>query len=212
MSNVSSLRYVASLIAIVCCLILPWTVQWVSKSNMGYAGSGAGASVGQMKAPPFLLNLIQEKPSPSDLSPYIIKSSQGAASRRNNYWPNGTIKSNAPQFGRNAAPLAASQDLDLQNLCKKNSTSTLTYYFFEMHILLFYLSILSCSCFIQMYFYYKLLMMLLSLVIYIVALNYNKIFECLAQTMEFNLPFLKAEIIIQSVFFIIFLHLIDRRV
>lgn len=92
------------------------------------------------------------------------------------------------------------------------SNISLTYYFFELHIWLFYLSILSCSCFIQLYFHFKLVMMIVSLCIYFMALSFNKIYECLYESMGFNLTFLKAELIIQMVFFIGFLHLIDRRV
>jgi hypothetical protein len=103
-------------------------------------------------------------------------------------------------------------------LCKKvNSTTltTLTYYHFELHILVYLIAILSCSTFIQMYFYSKLFMMFTALCIYIIGFNFNMIYDCLAESMAehvIRLPFLKAQIFIQMFFFIMFLHLIDRRV
>lgn len=86
--------------------------------------------------------------------------------------------------------------------------------FFELHVLLFHIAILSCSSFIQLYFYFKLFMMCLAILIYIVGLHWHNIYECLAESIKLqtNLPFLKMEIIIQMFFYVIFLHMIDRRV
>lgn len=109
-------------------------------------------------------------------------------------------------------PATDSIQLDYKTVCKINSTSQLTYYFFELHVLLFHLSILSCSSFIQIYFYSKLTMMVVGIAVYIIGFNMHKIYECLAESMQFNLPFLKAELLLQMFFYVIFLHLIDRRV
>ena len=238
MSNVSSLRYFASIVSILCCLMLPWSVQWVpNEPNITIFG-----------LPPGLLNSIQASSSSSKIEtlpnniprqaqnrhvfllynedkrdnlrevyqyyqkpqqePYLELTVSGDI----NPYPS-TSTSSSPNY--DAAPL---KKLDYKPCQKTNSTMSssmpLTYYFFELHIWLFYLSILSCSCFIQLYFHFKLIMMVLSVCIYLMALSFNKIYECLHESMDFgwSLPFLKAELLIQMVFFIGFLHLIDRRV
>ena len=107
---------------------------------------------------------------------------------------------------------------DMKGLyCSNNSTYSLTYYYFELHVLLFHIAILSCSTFIQMYFYYKLAMMLIGILIYIIGFHLHGIYECLFATIyespaENEIIFLKTELILQLVFYVIFLHIIDRRV
>lgn len=96
--------------------------------------------------------------------------------------------------------------------CKITSKSQLTFHFFELNLLLFHLSILSCSSFIQLYFYSKLAMMLIGILVYIIGFNMQQIYECLGQNLTINQSFLKAELLIQMIFYVIFLHLIDRRV
>lgn len=223
MANVSSLRYFASIISIVCCIMLPWTVLWVSNSNMGVnsittlamhqtssSSLSSSVKVVHTSQPP-----INKKPVRHLIDKNLLLVGDAHQQTTKNapfdHSNKTTLKFSTTTSRRRIVTTSYPRD-DLKFLCTKNSTSSLTYYFFEMHILVFYLSILSCGCFIQMYFHYKLVMMLASLIIYIIASNLNRIFECLAETMEFNLPFLKAELIIQSIFFIMFLHLIDRRV
>ena len=65
-----------------------------------------------------------------------------------------------------------------------------------------------------MYFYSKLALMTLALIVYIVGFNLNKIYECLAESIEdqIRLSLLKMQIVIQMFFYVVFLHLIDRRV
>jgi hypothetical protein len=104
--------------------------------------------------------------------------------------------------------------------CSNNSTYSLTYYYFELHVLLFHIAILACSTFIQLYFYFKLGMMLIGILIYIIGFHLHGIYECLFATIyaseslakNENLIFLKIELILQLVFYVIFLHIIDRRV
>ena len=92
-----------------------------------------------------------------------------------------------------------------------NSTSNDLFYF-ELHVLLFYIAILSCSSFIQLYFYFKLAMMAVAFCIYIISFDFQIMYECLYRHMYATKPYLKIEFLLQMLFFIIFLHLIDRRV
>jgi hypothetical protein len=107
--------------------------------------------------------------------------------------------------------------------CERNNSTgsaTLTFYHFELHVLIFLITILSCSSFIHMYFYSKLVLMFVALIVYAVGFNLNKIYECLADSIHEDpvavhirhISFLKAQIFIQMFFYVMFLHLIDRRV
>lgn len=234
MSNVSSLRYIASVISILCCLILPWTVQWVSiesvqmpnpKYTSIYNTNPVAAAQLRNKQPPVPNNMNRQlfllynenKPNLKEYQLFrndIIPSTR--SSLANVYAQPNRTKRAQTRPSRFLTTTIKIKQLDLKQVCKKSNSTTnptsLTYYFFELHVLLFYLSILSCSCFIQLYFHFKLVMMSASVCIYLLALNFNKIYECLRESIEFNLPLLKAELLIQMMFFIVFLHLIDRRV
>ncbi len=93
----------------------------------------------------------------------------------------------------------------------ENATIATTYYF-ELHVLMFYIAILSCSSFIQLYFYFKLFMMSLAICVYIFCFNLQSVQGCLAKSSVLNNPFLKIELVLKMIFFVVFLHLIDRRV
>lgn len=129
---------------------------------------------------------------------------------------NGTISSGGGPYA-DAANLHSNNHNNSTTPCRKSnsaSTTTLSYYHFELHVLVFLITILSCSSFMNMYFYSKLVLMLAALAVYLVGFNLNNIYECLADSIEeqIRLSLLKAQIIIQMFFFIVFLHLIDRRV
>ena len=104
---------------------------------------------------------------------------------------------------------------------------SLTYYYFELHILLFQIALLACSSFIQLYFVFKLAMMAIAVLVYMLAIGMHNIYESLAESMLdtavdassglgssniASILLLKIEIFLQIFFFVVFLHLIDRRV
>lgn len=91
-----------------------------------------------------------------------------------------------------------------------HNTTSCTY--FELHFLMFYIAILSCSSFIQLYFYFKLFMMFLVICVYILSFNMQMVYECLNRSSIITDLSIKTELILNMLFFIIFLHLIDRRV
>ena len=95
---------------------------------------------------------------------------------------------------------------------ENNSTASIKFYNLELHILLFHIAILSCSSFIQLYFYFKLLVMAFAIVIYVIGFNYQKIYEDLASTITLNVTLLQTELVLQMIFYVTLLHLIDRRV
>ena len=118
-----------------------------------------------------------------------------------------------PEHSYNLEPILMSENSNIDYLfafySEKNSINstaipTLTYYHFELHLLIFLITILSCSSFIQMYFYSKLVMMLVALSIY--AKSMNEVYDCLAGSLiePTRLAFLKAQIFIQMFFYIIF--------
>lgn len=143
MGEVSFLRYASSFIAIVCCLILPLTVEWI-------------------------------------ISP--TRNSNHAYSQLNN--------------NKNTT-------LDMQPI---------SFYYFEIYVLLFHIAILSCSSFVQLYFYFKLLMMFIGISIYLVGFQMQKSYQLLADTFNTTHLFLFGELFIQLFFFVLFLHLVDRRI
>jgi class 3 adenylate cyclase len=88
-------------------------------------------------------------------------------------------------------------------LIQENSTNDL------INVLIFYVTMLSCTSFIQLYFYYKLIIMILTLLGYIVFSSVNSTFNY----EEYDNPQLfQIEIYIRILFFILFIHLIDRKV
>ena len=91
-----------------------------------------------------------------------------------------------------------------------NTTTSCTY--FELHFLIFYIAILSCSSFIQLYFYFKLVMMFVVICVYVLSFNMQMVYECLDRSSLITDLSIKTELILNMLFFIIFLHLIDRRV
>lgn len=144
MAEISFLRYASSFIAIVCCLILPLTVEWIL------------SPVNHLNHTYFHLNANQKNIT-----------------------------------------------LDLQPI---------SFYYFEIYVLLFHIAILACSSFVQLYFYFKLLMMFIGISIYLVGFQMQKSYQLLANSMHTTHLFLFGELLIQLVFFVLFLHLIDRRI
>ena len=152
MSEISFLRYASSFISIVCCLILPITVEWT-------ASSGGGGSVKHT-------NIIN--------------------TNANLTWP--------------------------VNLNQTNQESKISYHYFEINVLLYHIAILSCSSFIQIYFYFKLLMMIIGISIYWIGFQIQNSYQIVAESLNTPELFLFTELFVQLFFFVLFLHLIDRRV
>ena len=249
MSNFPSLRYIISFLAILTCLFLPLTVEWIpnDSSLLSYQTTNQFANdsayiVKQLSNSGDLLKRVDDADSGQnylantyenggndydgddeggfehqgsafDLSARrrrqsVLKSPKKSLSNKN--------KSSLSRISD--TELSSILDDDLRRTCDgktNSSSSSIAFYYFELHVLLFHLAILSCSSFIQLYFYYKLAMMLIAVVIYIVGFNMHKVYECLAESMHMSkgvLPLLRAEIIISLFFYVIFLHLIDRRV
>ena len=92
-----------------------------------------------------------------------------------------------------------------------SSTSIILDYF-DIHILIFYIAILSCSAFIQLYFYYKLFIMIIAIAVFIIGFYIHRITDNLNEILEKNVFFFKAEIIIKLIFYVIFLHIVNRQV
>ncbi len=149
MSEISFLRYASSFISIVCCLILPITVEWTASIALN-----AKANV---------LN-----------------------SNANFSWP--------------------------VNLNQTNQESKISFHYFEINVLLYHIAILSCSSFIQIYFYFKLLMMIIGIIIYLIGFQMQNSYQIVADSLNTPDLFLFAELFVQLFFFVLFLHLIDRRV
>jgi len=94
----------------------------------------------------------------------------------------------------------------------KSNEEHVSFYYFEIHVLLYHISILACSSFVQLYFYFKLLMMIVGISIYLIGFQMQKSYQTVADSMDTTHFFLFAELFIQLFFFVLFLHLIDRRV
>jgi hypothetical protein len=256
-SNFSLLRYTLSIIAILICLILPWTVEWAPKSdnmnktmfhhfktNIGYPNTETTTS-SISKTVIYNQNLFDSSSKlnfknerqiiRNDFYIYIGGTGQRHHSKMkrnttnlNNETikPNNSINDNindleyyyyAPNDYKIKRSIIDANKDGLKTTTSNIETDllpnlSLTYYYFELHVLLFHIAILSCSTFIQLYFYFKLSMMIIAIMIYAIGFNIHNIYECLNEIMHFNLPFLKLEIMVQIIFFVLFLHLIDRRV
>ena len=79
----------------------------------------------------------------------------------------------------------------------------------EIRMLLYFVGILSATSFIQLYFYYKTMAMIGALILYIFTFLINhKVYA----TDDFIYLMFKIETLVQMFFFIILLHIIDRRV
>lgn len=207
MSKSTFLQYLFSIVAILFCLILPWTVVWTPKfsnqqilttrlstSNLESSKSlNIGRGLSSFKFLHLTTSGYEVNPGFSNLI---------------HYKPDKTNE----KF--TTALLKPWTDIrfDYGISCKTSITPQLGYHFFELNLLLFNLSILSCSSFIQLYFYSKLGMMLIGILIYIIGFNTQEIYECLGQSIHAVQPLLKIELLIQMIFYVIFLHIVDRRV
>ncbi len=255
-SNFSSLRYTLSILAILICLILPWTVEWAPKSaNMNktmyhHYQSNLDHSETETTAEPISKTDIYSQSWYDSTSKFNLKNERQIIRNDFYIYIGGTGQRNYPKTKRNSTTqnnktviennnnnnnseyyyyyssesnIRIKRSIIDENKDNENSiTSTtetdlspnlsLTYYYFELHVLLFHIAILSCSTFIQLYFYFKLTMMIIAIIVYAIGFNIHNIYECLNEIMHFNLPFLKLEIMIQLIFFVLFLHLVDRRV
>ena len=267
LSNIRLLRDIFSLLAILCCLILPLTVEWVPKqSSIHYTATTRSNQV--YFTTPYYDEFSEESLTSTEkisfTSDEIESETLSIISRENpefqfivgkindNQNSNERKKNRTKKLARslndnknyaieekktpkrntsltsspsirlliNSDSILSSYENTKEFYCSNNSTYSLTYYYFELHVLLFHIAILSCSTFIQFYFYFKLGMMLIGILIYIIGFHLHGIYECLFATIyaseslakNENLIFLKIELILQLVFYVIFLHIIDRRV
>jgi hypothetical protein len=240
MSNFRFLRYIASLIAILCCLTLPLTVDWVPSTTRV---NNTLTHVRSMHpSPKVSLDFNKNEEIDNDLvinqlnedaqsnTNYLGQAENTNRKRSklrldarstNNFYP--SLMLSASPYANSGIIKALSLDSssnshshtlygNIPEACKTDSNSTLIYNFFELHVLLFHIAVLSCASFIQLYFYYKLVLMFLAVMIYLIGFYMYNIYECLAESMLINQPFLRTELALEMLFYVIFLHLIDRRV
>jgi hypothetical protein len=246
-SNFSSLRYSLSILAILMCLILPWTVEWVPKSTNDYTTNNQIETT----TLPLSNTGIYSQSWFDSTSKFSLKNERQIIRNDFYIYIGGTGQRHHSKIRKNSTSLnnqsliknninnisnleyyyyhsnefiekikrSILDENENENSLETNTIDTdlspnlsLTYYYFELHVLLFHIAILSCSTFIQLYFYFKLAMMIIAIIIYAVGFNIHNIYECLNEIMHFNLPFLKLEIVVQIIFFVLFLHIIDRRV
>lgn len=236
MSKFIYLRYTFSAIAILCCLVLPWTIEWVPRNTQkdNYDQLNILVTSKPTKTPIGLNNIKNYAMTKvnSDFQIYYGESyiSRNKASNR---------QKNRSQESKQNKKVRASnlngqtlQNYDFNEISsslltktsefssnfteytfkENNSTASIKFYNLELHILLFHIAILSCSSFIQLYFYFKLLVMAFAIVIYVIGFNYQKIYEDLASTITLNVTLLQTELVLQMIFYVTLLHLIDRRV
>ena len=226
MSKYIYLRYMFTSIAILCCLVLPWTVIWIpNTSQSSYHQVNAVLKVTTSRHP-IHNSPIRNFASTKANADFQIYYGDSYFTKRKK---NRTHEKVYPKLLSNSKYLAsygeASSKLFDSIMTKRavatnksdlmfthRTTPSLSNYYFELHILLFHIAILSCASFIQLYFYFKLTMMFIAILIYIIGLNYQRIYEGLAEPVVINLSFFKAELVLQMFFYVIFLHLIDRRV
>ncbi|RNA40559.1 adenylate cyclase type 2 [Brachionus plicatilis] len=207
MSKSTFLQYIFSVTTILLCLALPWTVVWTPKfgNQQISANQLALSALGSTKSTYIShdSNLIDILPSTSTGYRIVGEFSTLINSKFDRSFKTGTTAVLKPW---------TELQFDYSISCKTAITPQLGYHFFELNLLLFNLSILSCCSFIQLYFYSKLAMMLIGILIYIIGFNTQEIYECLGQSIHSVQPLLKIELLIQMIFYVIFLHLVDRRV
>lgn len=207
MSKSTFLQYIFSVTTILLCLALPWTVVWTPKfGNQQISANQLALSALASTKSTYIShdsNLIDILPSTSTGYRIVGEFSTLINSKFDRSFKIGTTAVLKPW---------TELQFDYSISCKTAITPQLGYHFFELNLLLFNLSILSCCAFIQLYFYSKLAMMLIGILIYIIGFNTQEIYECLGQSIHSVQPLLKIELLIQMIFYVIFLHIVDRRV
>lgn len=201
MSKSTFLQYFFSISTISLCLIIPWTVIWTPKFSQ------ANKLVTSVNT-----ESLHVTNSLSSINFLQIKTVEHAIDYRLatliNHQSDKLFKKVTTSIHRPSTKL----QLDYSISCKTTITPQLGFHLFELNLLLFNLSILSCCSFIQLYFYSKLSMMLVGILIFMIGFNTQEIYECLGQSIHSVQPLLKFELTIQMIFYVIFLHIIDRRV
>ena len=196
MSKFLYIRYMISIMAILCCLLLPWTVKWVPDSPSRDSFSHLNFIIRETTTKsPILASHIKNYAYTKANSDFQIYYGDTYIAASNHRKKNNSRLNARRTFLRNAdnkhviynhkaklfnrflvKPFRANEDLlpsaNLTEYSFKNENSnSLKIYYFELHLLIFNIAILSCSSFIQLYFYFKLLMMFSAIIIYIVGLN-----------------------------------------
>ncbi len=237
MSKFVYLRYTLSALAILCCLILPWTVEWVPNTQNTHSNYDQFNSIDKATKSPISLNHIKNYAVTKANSDFQIYFGETYLSRKNlanrqknwsrvkrdnkqsrdlshlggkhfqqnkyNEVSSGSFVKKSPKLSSNYTEYILKQN---------NSTTSIKFYNLELHILLFHIAILSCSSFIQLYFYFKLLVMSFAVIIYVIGFNYQRIYDDLASAINLNVTLLQIELVLQMLFYVTLLHLIDRRV
>ena len=127
---------------------------------------------------------------------------------------NQTISENDKKFSnKTGAYNIRKRCISSQNDSPMINNNSLVLDYFDTQILIFYIAILSCSSFIQLYFYYKLFIMIIALIIFIIGFHVHKINGGLSILTNLEkIDGFMAEIIIKLIFYVIFLHIVNRRV
>lgn len=196
MAKSTFLQYFFSISTVLICLVLPWSVIWTPKlieTNKLVTSANSGASNDLSSIKFFKFTAVRHVTDYA-LSTLVNDQSDKLFEKATSYFPSPSTK------------------LRQTISCKTTIMPQFGFHLFELNLLLFNLSILSCCSFIQLYFYSKLSMMLIGILIYIIGFNTQEIFECLGQSIHSVQPLLKFELTIQMIFYVIFLHIIDRRV
>ncbi len=205
MSSFRSARYVFSLLAIICCLLLPWSVDWVHATR----NVGPSQIRDSVRDNVHQVDVALSKPTnheyDSDEYAYYLDDNPNFEFYKR---PNRTKRALLAQMRIIKRHLSITSNAQIAS----DEPAPITYFSFELNLLLIHISILACTSFIQLYFLFKLCMMLMCICIYVTALNWYRIFESLIGDSHYNLIFIKVELVFQMFFYLIFLHLIDRRV
>jgi hypothetical protein len=192
MANYRFLRNLVATAGILCCFLLPLTLNWIPSVGSGFSLNSNLTNVSNRSSGSFNVHSYDQ-----DYLSFLPSNNESLLNTNTN-------SNSENDNNRNRM-------ISLQTPCDK-SNIFVVYHNFHLHILLFYIAILACSCFIQLYFYYKFIIMFVGILIYVIGLQFHRIYDCLAETMVINQQLLFTEIVVQMFFYIIFLHLIDRRV
>ena len=212
LTNFGPMRYIVSSIVIFCCLTLPLSVIWARDFT-------------QIQAKPIIGNSINQTNSAILLKLYLSNTNN------NNYNYNNNNNNNQAKFNpvvdqsghpKNIDKLKKEtsikkqvkrenkEKLDILDSMKISSELTINY--FEIHILIFYISVISCIAFIQLYFYFKLIAMIIAIVIYVIGFHLLKIYDDMSTYTNFSQTILRLQTMINISFYVLFLHIINRRV
>ena len=84
--------------------------------------------------------------------------------------------------------------------------------YFEFHILLLQLALLTVSSFMHMYFLHKALIMIIAVTSYVIYSYYSNVYNLIADNYGLKSSLLLIQTTIEVIFFILLLIALDRRV